>query len=73
MNADFCSCEDYKCPLNPKNHDKGCTPCISKNLKNGEIPTCFFKSVNEDTSNVKKFDVQGFVKHYAESKKSQRD
>ena len=68
MNDTFCTCEDYKCPLNPKNHDKGCSPCISKNLKKGEIPTCLFKMVNEDISGVEKFDVHGFVKHYAESK-----
>lgn len=38
----FCTCKDLDCPLNPANHDKGCTPCISKNLKLREIPSCFF-------------------------------
>lgn len=41
----FCSCADTACPLHPKNHDKGCTPCISKNLKEGEIPSCFFNAI----------------------------
>ncbi len=40
--APFCTCTDHKCPLNPVNHDKGCNPCIVKNLKQGEIPSCFF-------------------------------
>lgn len=38
----FCTCTDKDCPLHPTNHDKGCAPCISKNLKNEEIPNCFF-------------------------------
>lgn len=42
----ICTCTDLKCPLHPANHDKGCTPCISKNLKDGEIPSCFFKAVD---------------------------
>ena len=41
----FCTCTDTKCPFHPSNHGKGCTPCIAKNLKEGEIPTCFFKAV----------------------------
>ena len=28
-----CTCTDTSCPFNPANHDKGCTPCIAKNLK----------------------------------------
>ena len=27
MNVAFCTCRDTKCPLNPVNHDRGCTPC----------------------------------------------
>lgn len=38
----FCTCTDTSCPCHPTNHDKGCTPCIAKNLKEREIPTCFF-------------------------------
>ncbi len=41
----FCTCSDTECPFHPSNHDKGCTPCIAKNLKEKEIPTCFFKAV----------------------------
>ena len=45
MNVPFCTCTDLSCPCHPANHDKGCTPCIAKNLKEREIPTCFFKAV----------------------------
>lgn len=41
--APFCTCTDTACPCHPTNHDKGCTPCISKNLAQREIPSCFFK------------------------------
>ena len=32
----FCTCTDHKCPNNPVNHDRGCTPCIAKCLHQGE-------------------------------------
>ena len=35
--APFCTCKDHACPLNPHNHDKGCTLCVEKCLKLGEI------------------------------------
>lgn len=38
-----CTCEDTSCPFHPSNHGKGCTPCIEKNLRLGEIPSCFFR------------------------------
>lgn len=41
----FCTCTNTECPLHPSRHDKGCAPCISKNLKSGEIPSCFFNLV----------------------------
>lgn len=41
----FCTCENLDCPLHPTKHDKGCAPCIAKNLKLGEIPNCFFHKV----------------------------
>ena len=27
----------------PLNHDRGCTPCIGKCLREGELPSCFFQ------------------------------
>ncbi len=41
----FCNCEKTDCPLHPKNHDKGCSLCIAKNLKTHEMPSCFFNSI----------------------------
>lgn len=46
----FCTCGDHDCPFNPHNpvnQGKGCDLCITKCLKNGEIPNCFFKAVND--------------------------
>lgn len=64
----FCTCLDRKCPLHPANHANGCNPCIAKNLKKGEIPTCFFKKVNPDISALKEFTVESFVNFYLKHK-----
>lgn len=42
----FCTCKDTACPLHPSNHDRGCTPCIRKNLQQHEIPSCFFNLID---------------------------
>ncbi len=42
-----CTCKDTNCPYHPNNHDKGCTLCIAKNLKEKEIPSCFFNEIDE--------------------------
>lgn len=44
--ADFCTCADHACPLHPANHDKGCTPCMKKNLQAGEVPSCLWNQVS---------------------------
>jgi len=46
--VEFCTCNEYSCPNHPSNHDKGCTPCIEKNLNAGEIPSCFFNIVDPE-------------------------
>ncbi len=38
----FCTCKNKECSLHPSKHDKGCTPCIRKNLRLREVPGCFF-------------------------------
>ena len=38
----FCTCADTDCPFHPSNHDKGCASCVAKNLREREIPSCFF-------------------------------
>lgn len=46
----FCTCDNFVCPLHPTRHEKGCTPCIIKNLRLKEVPNCFFKLVeNSET------------------------
>ena len=43
---EYCTCTDYKCPCHPVNHDQGCNLCILKNLKQQEIPSCFFHDID---------------------------
>ncbi|MCM1297186.1 MAG: DUF6485 family protein [Muribaculaceae bacterium] len=40
--GNFCTCRDRKCPLHPANHDKGCSPCMAKNIRKREVPSCLF-------------------------------
>lgn len=57
----FCTCKNLKCPLHPTKHEKGCAPCISKNLRLQEIPNCFFNLI--DHSNKRNGDTfQDFAK-----------
>jgi len=42
----FCTCKNLDCPLHPTKHDRGCAPCIAKNLKLQEMPNCFFQKVD---------------------------
>ncbi len=65
----FCTCEDTECKLNPANHEHGCDPCIQKNLREGEIPTCFFKAISEDISEIKTFSNEEFAEHVFKNKK----
>lgn len=67
----FCTCNETNCKLHPVNHDKGCDPCIRKNLNKGEMPGCFFHLVNDDTSKADDFTIEGFVKFYLSNKESQ--
>lgn len=43
---EYCTCRDQKCPFHPVNHDQGCTPCIQKNLRQKEIPSCFYHTID---------------------------
>ena len=71
----FCTCDDLTCALNPNNPDKpmnyqlGCDPCIRKNLKAGEIPSCFFNLVGNDLTGVEDFTIDGFVSFYLKKNK----
>ncbi len=39
---DFCICYNFNCVHHPKNTGGSCTACVAKNLRNNEIPSCFF-------------------------------
>lgn len=57
----FCTCTDRACPLNPANHSKGCDLCIQKCLKQGEIPSCFFRAVGGG-ARPEAYTYQGFAR-----------
>ena len=56
----FCTCKDLECPFHPTNHDKGCSLCIEKNLRLGEVPSCFFNKVG-GTEGKKSFTFKDFA------------
>jgi len=43
----FCSCTYLDCPDHPQKHDGSCNPCIEKNLREHEIPACFWNKIGE--------------------------
>lgn len=60
----FCTFTDMDCPLNPNApgcRHQTCDRCIRKCLKAGEIPACFFKAVDADTSDVADWSYAGFA------------
>lgn len=62
MAGAHCSCRDKSCPMHPGNHTQGCTPCILKNLRLGEIPSCFFNKVTDDLDKLDSFSMESFAK-----------
>lgn len=69
MNVAFCTCRDTKCPLNPVNHDRGCTPCIGKCLREGELPSCFFNAVAPYRGPDADYTYQGFAQLVLEAER----
>ncbi len=59
----FCSCGDKNCPLNPVNHEKGCSLCVEKCLRQGEIPSCFFNAVSTAPVDHSDYSYNGFANH----------
>ena len=43
---EYCTCTDTRCPCHPVNHNRGCDLCIQKNLRQKEIPSCFFHDID---------------------------
>ena len=69
MNVAFCTCRDTKCPLNPVNHVRGCTPCIGKCLREGELPSCFFNAVAPYRGPDADYTYQGFAQLVLEAER----
>jgi hypothetical protein len=61
-NVPFCTCADHECPYHPANHELGCTPCVAKNLDEGEIPTCFFRKIAPDMDRKQDYSIQGYAR-----------
>jgi hypothetical protein len=68
MEKHFCSCPETQCPNHPGNHNKGCDPCIQKNLKFGEIPSCFWSNITNGVVGKTKYSVEEFAKFYLDHK-----
>jgi hypothetical protein len=67
MEKHFCTCSDLECSLHPYNHNKGCDPCIKKNLELGEIPSCFWKNVSKVVGSTE-HSAEKFVQFVGENK-----
>lgn len=57
----FCTCPETDCKNHPRNHSQGCDLCIQKNLRLGEIPSCFFLKVHNDIHTWDDFSINGFL------------
>lgn len=44
----FLSCRNLACTLHPARYGLGCSPCISKNLRLGEVPNRFFNALDPE-------------------------
>ena len=67
MDKHFCTCEQIECQKHPNNHDKGCDPCIQKNLELGEIPACFWFNISSVIGKTD-YSVENFTKFYLDHK-----
>lgn len=66
--VNFCTCVDFECACNPKNHDRGCTPCIAKNLEENHIPVCFYRIMEPDMAREQDYTFQGFARFVRDRK-----
>ena len=58
----FCTCQNTACRCHPANHDQGCSLCIEKELRKGEIPSCFFNLVIQPGEPVEDCSIQAFAR-----------
>ena len=68
MSSFKCTCLDTECPYHPNNHDKGCDPCITVNIKDKEIPSCFMIEMGIDPTKVEDFSIENFAKMVVDKK-----
>ena len=53
---------EHRLPLHPANHGQGCDLCIQKELRKGEIPSCFFNLVIRPGETVEDCTIQAFAR-----------
>ena len=58
----FCPCRNTACRCHPANHDQGCSLCIEKELRKGEIPSCFFDLVIQPGETVEDCSIEAFAR-----------
>ena len=58
----FCTCVDHACSCHPVNHDRGCTPCIAKNLADGDVPVCLYRKIEPDMDRKQDYSMQGYAR-----------
>jgi len=69
--SEFCTCEAFDCPKHPSKHDKGCTPCIIKNLEHHEIPACFWYKIGDDENAKSDYSFYKFAQKVMETEKGE--
>ncbi|MCL2578428.1 MAG: DUF6485 family protein [Oscillospiraceae bacterium] len=57
----FCTCPDLGCAHHPSRHGDGCTPCVEKNLRDHEIPACFWFKIGREGSAESDYTFQKFA------------
>ena len=62
MTSHFCTCQNTACRCHPSNHDQGCDLCIQKELRKGEIPSCFFNLVIRPGETVEDCTIAAFAR-----------
>uniref|UniRef100_UPI00307CF997 DUF6485 family protein n=1 Tax=Dysosmobacter welbionis TaxID=2093857 RepID=UPI00307CF997 len=62
----FCTCQNTACRCHPSNHSQGCDLCIQKELRKGEIPSCFFNLVIRPGETVEDCTMAAFARRVLE-------
>ena len=63
----FCTCQNTACRCHPSNHGQGGDLCIQKELRKGEIPSCFFNLVIRPGETVEDCTIQAFARRVLEA------